>query len=120
MISDHIWALPSFLLISIRHGRRMPKKYSIIISEINKASWVANSLVLIAIKYRAVENINKNNMLNNNRITVSDNVNNDSLCLALLKLFPELFLWSGQCLFLLNSYVTIVGCQVLVDIFHFS
>ena len=112
MISDHIKALPSFLLISIRHGRMMPKKYSIIISEINKASWVANSFVLFAIKYRAVENISKNSMLNNNRVMVSDNVNNGSLCLELLKLFPELFLWFGQCLILLNSYVKIAGCQL--------
>ena len=92
LISDHIWALASFLLISMRHGRMMPKKYSIIISEINRASWVAKSLVLFSIKYRAVENINKNNMLNSNRIMVSDNVNNGSLCVTLLKLFPELFL----------------------------
>ena len=88
LISDQMCDLASFLFMSIMHGRIMPQKSSMKISEVNIASWVANSLVLSTIKYGIVKNNDKNSMLSILRTIVSNNVNIGKLYDPLLYFFP--------------------------------
>ena len=85
------------------HGRTMPKKSSMKISDAKIASLVANSLVLSTIEYGILKN-NIMRMLSMLRIIVSNNVNIGKLYDPLLYFLPGYFLWSGQYIIQLNAH----------------